>query len=494
MSSTSKKSQSLKEKVVKGTAWTLVGFAAAQVLRLGSNILLARLLFAEAFALMAIVATVLQALAMMSDLGLGPNVIQSKRGDEQKFLDTIWTIQVLRGTALAIIASALAWPVSVFYAANDPAAGELLWLIPLVAVGTFIQSFQSTKLKSANRHLSMGRITLLQLGSQFTGVVVMVFAAWYTRSVYSMAIGGIVTAIVIVVLSVVFLPGQNNKFAWEKAATREIFHFGKWILLSTVLTFVSLQMDKLVFAKIFPLADVGVYGIAAGLALVVVMLMGRFQLTIVLPMYSKLMDGKHTIQLVLAKSKFPILTVGGYMVALLIACGHSFIELTYDSRYQDAAIYLPIIALGVWFIIIEGIYATAYLALGNTKWIAIGNFVKIAVFSVLILPAAKTGGIYLAILSGVLADFLRMMTALYFSRKLSLPAPSQELIMTVLSVGVGYLCLYGMRIAEGYMQLNSLGVLAIQFLLVTIVFAPMFFRVYRELKVLAPITDRGSIA
>ena len=110
MTTTSKKTQNLKKKIVKGTAWTLVGFVVAQVLRLGSNILLARLLFAEAFALMAIVATVLQALVMMSDIGLGPNVIQSKRGDDQKFLNTIWTIQVMRGTVLAIISAALAWP------------------------------------------------------------------------------------------------------------------------------------------------------------------------------------------------------------------------------------------------------------------------------------------------------------------------------------------------------------------------------------------------
>jgi O-antigen/teichoic acid export membrane protein len=455
---------------------------------------LARLLFAEAFALMAIVATVLQALVMMSDIGLGPNVIQSKRGDEQKFLNTIWTIQILRGTVLAVISSMLAWPVSVFYAANDPAASQLSWLIPLVAVGTFIQAFQSTKLKTANRHLSMRRITILQLGSQFCGVVVMVIVAWYTGSVYSMAIGGIVTAIVVTVLSHVFLPGENNRFGWERNATKEIFHFGKWILLSTVLTFISLQMDKLIFAKIFSLADVGVYGIASGLALVVVMLMGKFQLTIVFPLYSKLMDSKDTVRSVLAKSKFPILAIGGYMVALLIACSRSFIELTYDSRYQAAGIYLPILALGVWFTIVEGVYASAFLALGRTKWIALGNLVKIIIFSILIFPAARMGGIYLAIVCGVIAEFFRMLTAIYFSRKLLLPIPIHELLMTVLAVGVGYCSLNVVQITNSYMQLSALWAIVMQFMLVTLLFVPIFLRVHKELKGLTPIADGGAIA
>lgn len=493
MSTINKNLPNLQNKIVNGTVWTLVGFVIAQILRLGSNILLARLLFAEAFALMAIVATVLQALVMMSDIGLGPNVIQSKRGDDQKFLNTIWTIQVLRGTVLAVISAALAWPVSVFYAANDTAASELVWLIPLVAAGTFIQSFQSTKLKSANRHLNIGRITLLQLGSQFCGVVVMVFVAWYTRSVYSMAIGGIVTAIVVTVLSHIFLPGENNKFGWEGNATREIFHFGKWILLSTVLTFVSLQMDKLIFARIFPLADVGVYGIASGLALVVSMLMGKFQFTILFPIYSKLMVSKDVVGSILVKSKFPILAVGGYMVALLIACSGSFIELTYDSRYQDAGAYLPILALGVWFTIIEGVYASVFLALGNTKWIAVGNFVKIVAFSALIFPAAQMGGIYLAIVCGVLAEFLRMLTAMYFARKLHLPVPSHELLMTALSVGIGYCCLKGVQIASGYMQLTAFWAMTMQFMLVSLLFMPMFLKVYKNLKGLTPVADGGTI-
>jgi len=253
-------------------------------------------------------------------------------------------------------------------------------------------------------------------------------------------------------------------------------------------------MDKLIFAKIFPLADVGVYGIASGLALVVVMLMGKFQLTIVFPLYSKLMDSKDAVQLVLVKSKFPILAIGGYMIALLIACSRSFIELTYDSRYQDAGTYLPILALGVWFTIVEGIYASAFLALGNTKWIAVGNLVKIIAFAVLIFPAAQIGGIYLAIVCGVLAEFLRMLAALFFARKLQLPVPKHELLMSVFSIGIGYSSLQSVHFVKDYVQLSAFGAMTVQFVLVTCLFTPLFLRVYKKLKELAPISDGGAIA
>src|SRR5439155_700462 len=56
------------------------------------------------------------------------------------------------------------------------------------------------------------------------------------------------------------------------AAVYSLVHFGKWVFLSTVLTFLVGQTDKLAFAKMtagdpVKLAQFGVYVVAAGLAL-----------------------------------------------------------------------------------------------------------------------------------------------------------------------------------------------------------------------------------
>ena len=58
------------------------------------------LLFPEAFGIMALVSVVLVGLAMFSDVGIGPAISQHKRGDDAAFLDTAWTINVVRGAAL----------------------------------------------------------------------------------------------------------------------------------------------------------------------------------------------------------------------------------------------------------------------------------------------------------------------------------------------------------------------------------------------------------
>ncbi|MEZ6164271.1 MAG: oligosaccharide flippase family protein [Phycisphaerales bacterium] len=72
----------LRAKALRGSGWTLGGFGAQQVLRLGSSLILTRLLFPEAFGYMALASVYMTGLEMFSDIGIRPAIIQNKRGDD----------------------------------------------------------------------------------------------------------------------------------------------------------------------------------------------------------------------------------------------------------------------------------------------------------------------------------------------------------------------------------------------------------------------------
>ena len=73
---------SLKRRVLNAGIWSLAGYGCNQVLRFGSNLLMTRLLVPEMFGVMAIASVVMTGLAMFSDLGLKPSVVQSRRGND----------------------------------------------------------------------------------------------------------------------------------------------------------------------------------------------------------------------------------------------------------------------------------------------------------------------------------------------------------------------------------------------------------------------------
>src|ERR1700688_5276682 len=60
---------------VRGSAWTMVGYGVSQILRLVSTLTLAHLLVPEAFGLVALVNVFLTGLEMLSDLGIGMDVV-----------------------------------------------------------------------------------------------------------------------------------------------------------------------------------------------------------------------------------------------------------------------------------------------------------------------------------------------------------------------------------------------------------------------------------
>ena len=93
----------LRKRVLSAGKWTVAGFAASQAIRFGSNLLFTRLLVPEMFGIMAIAMMLVAGIGMFSDVGLKQNVVQSKSGDDARFLNTAWVTQIVRGLVICLV-------------------------------------------------------------------------------------------------------------------------------------------------------------------------------------------------------------------------------------------------------------------------------------------------------------------------------------------------------------------------------------------------------
>ncbi len=420
----------------QGTIWIAFSFGGGQILRLASNIALAALLFEEAFALMAIVTAVMMGLAMFSDIGLKPSVVQNPRGDEPVFLQTAWTLQVIRGMVLFACALILAWPMARIYGANDPMARELLWLIPLVAFGAVTDGFLSSRMLVAARRMDIVSVTKIEIIVQVITVLLMVGLAWYSRSVYALAFASVAGSALRLWLSYAMLPGAPDKLRLDRASVRAIFGFGKWIFLSTLISFLAIQIDRVLLAAIFPLAEVGVYSIAASLALMVTMLNGALQSSIVFPWYSRMLEQGVELHDAFRRTRIPMLLVVTFLVVLLVTGADDFFKLAYDDRYAKGGDFLPMLAVGVWFSSLSGIYGSAYLAMGKSQWIAVVSAVKVSLFLLFLLAFLRFEySINMAVLAVLCAELITTATSQYLGWKLGLRNLRMELLMLLLLLG-----------------------------------------------------------
>lgn len=378
-----------------GGALTAGSYAVAQALRLASNLVLTRLLFPEAFGVMALVSVVLVGLAMFSDTGIGPAISRSARGDDPAFLDTAWTINAGRGAVLWLLTCALAWPVSRLYDAP-----ELAQLLPAAGLTLLIAGFNPTRIDTANRHLLLGRLTALDLAAQVIGILAMVVLAAMMRSVWALVIGALIGSAAKLVLCRAWLPGPANRLRWEPAAGRELVHFGKWILLSTACGFLLSQGDKAVLGAYLNLAQLGIYNIGYFLASFPMLLAGTVVARIMIPLYRDHPPAASAANAArLARLRLGLsLSVLALLAAVALA-GGPLVRLMYDPRYHPAGVLVTAVAMVQMPAVIGLTYDQSALAAGDGRGYFLLIAAKAAVQTLAFLIGAALAGLGGALLA-----------------------------------------------------------------------------------------------
>lgn len=411
----------------RSAVWTLAGYGGGQVLRLGGNLVLTRLLFAEAFGVMALVSVFMTGLALFSDVGIGPSIIQNRRGDDRRFLNTAWTVQVARGVVLWIAACALSAPFASFY--GEP---TLAWILPVSGLTALLAGFNSTKLFTMNRNLDMKRVIVVDLASQVAGLVVMVGWGVLQPSIWCLVAGGLVTSAGKMALSHLVLTGEKNRFAWDKEAAQSLFAFGRWIFLSTLLTFLVMQSDRLIFGKMIPMSLLGVYSIALMFATLPSIVAGYLGNQVVFPLYSRIHNAGHSIEPVYTRSRWLAMVAGGFLLSNLITAGPAMIRILYDERYHDAGWILQMLACAAWFGVMDATNTPTLLARDKAGWMVAANASKLLAMIGLIPLGFELGGFSGAVLGFVASEVFRYGVSAWATNRSGLTGWPQDLGLTLL--------------------------------------------------------------
>lgn len=355
---------SLKALAVRGSVWTIAGQGAGQLIRLANSLVLTRLLFPEAFGLMSLVWVVMYGLEMFSDVGVGPAIIRDERGDEPDFLNTAWTLQVIRGGILCLGALAVSGPMAAFY--HEPA---LAHLIPVAGLSPLISGFNSTALHTSRRRMEFGRLTILELSQQIVGFVVVVVWAYLRPTVWALVGGALAARAYNAVMTHVFLPGIRNRFHWERSALNTLVGFGKWIFFSSMLSFIAVQSDRLLLGHYLEMSQLGVYSIAVLLSDAVNNLALRVNHGVLFPAYGNIVQRDvERIRGVCYRARRGIDLLFILPVGSLMVLGTWVVGILYDERYHAAGWMLQILCIRVVMACALANGEACLVALGHPKF------------------------------------------------------------------------------------------------------------------------------
>jgi O-antigen/teichoic acid export membrane protein len=361
----------------------MAGYGTGLFLRLLGNLVIARLLSPEVFGIMAVATSIQLVIALTGDIGLRQAVMRSPNIADPRFLNTAWTVQILRGLSIWTLCLLAGGGLYLLDRGGSIAAGSVYGnqvlpaLIAVISFAIVIDSFQSMKVITMGRSLSLGRLTMIELIQMIIGICVAIALAWATRSIWSFVASSIAGSIVNTLGGHLWLPGGRDQIAWDRKAVKELMQFGKWASISSFVGVIASQGNRLLLGAWLTPATLGLFSIASNLSSIVDGVGGRLFGAVSLPALSEIVhEQPHRLREVFYRMRRGADAAYVVSAGFLFASGAAIVNLLYDPRYAAAGQMLQLLSFSLLFSR-YGIVQDVYIALGKANYLTAINTTKL---------------------------------------------------------------------------------------------------------------------
>ena len=403
----------------------MIGFGVGTLMRVGSSIVLTRVIpdAPSVYGVMAIVFSVYGGILLFTDVGVSLLLTQNKRGAEPSFRNTAWTAQVLRGVSIWLLAIAL----SPLFAAAYPDFPGVQQLVIVTALAAVIGGFTSTSAHLFSRNMEVHRLAKLDLIAQLGGTTVTITHALLAPSPWALVSGTLATAATRLVTSHL-MSDMRQRFQWDRVAASHLVTMGRWVFLSTALAFACHQADRLLFAKMITVEQLGIYSIAVRLAHAAADVLRRLSGNVVYPILCRAHHSGGDLSAAFFEHQARVVAAASMALTFLCGGGAAVLDLLYEDEFAAGGWILQIFAVYAW---IDCCLLTprlqVVLAKGQPRWSAAANFTKVIAMIALIWIGYNQFGFPGAVVGYALAELPRYAVTLWGCCNVGVSRPGTDL-------------------------------------------------------------------
>jgi lipopolysaccharide exporter len=359
---------------VKGDLFaTAATFAGSTVVRLCSSLILTRILSPDAYGTIAILMSVVYILVMLSDIGFSVCIVRSVRGEEQSYLNTAWTIRLLRASANATIMYLAAPLIADLYHApvlTDPFRVLSVWFL--------IDGIESTAFPVAIRRKNSRIVMYSELFGTVVSAVFTVVYCYYSRNFWGMLYGALVSRFVVVIVSHWFYREIRPRLQWDWTAAKEIFEYARFVMPASMLSIFINQFDRAIFLRLFNFGLLGIYSLAANISGPVESLISKASQMVLYPRCAhNFRTDRNTFSLkyYLENTRIFISTLAA--PAAIGGAAHFLISTLYDPRYAEAAAVLQAFMVRAVIKAFASPAEDMLIATGESRLVLVGNIYRV---------------------------------------------------------------------------------------------------------------------
>jgi O-antigen/teichoic acid export membrane protein len=243
----------LKRRTAHGAVVSIGAQVANFVLRTGSMMILARLLFPKDFGLVGMVTAFTGFLGLFRDAGLSMATIQRASVTDAQTSTLFW-INVAFGGMLAALTVVAAPILSLFY--HEP---RLFWVTVALGTGFMFNGVGAQHRALLQRSMRFAALVAVDIVSLIAGIAAAIGMAWVGWGYWALVVLNVAPPAVSIValwLATRWVPGRPQR----RSGIRSMLWFGGTITLNNVVCYVAYNADKVLLGRFWGADALGIYG------------------------------------------------------------------------------------------------------------------------------------------------------------------------------------------------------------------------------------------
>ncbi|MEQ1795839.1 MAG: lipopolysaccharide biosynthesis protein [Nitrospira sp.] len=473
---------SLQRKAIRSGVWVGLSSAGVAVLSFARSVILARLLTPEIFGLMAICSMSIRMIEIFTETGFGAALIHRQQRFEDA-RDTAFTLMVLRGVGLSILAFFIAPWAAAFY--NQPILDSI---VAVVGISFILSGCQNVNVIALQKELDFKRLTYFEQAGSVLNFFVSVGFAYVFRSVWALVYAQIAAAAINAILSFVMLPGRV-RFRFNYGIAQELFHYGKFITGLAIVVFLTRELDNLTIGKLLGMDALGYYVVAYTLANIPSTYLSAVLAKVLFPMFSKLQADTAGLGIEYGRGMRVLTAVAVPLSVGIAVLAPEIVAVLYGSRWALAAAPLQILAVFGCFRALWMLNGYLYNAIGKPQIDFYVSLSRLMVMGALLYPLTVSYGIVGASVAVAMPMVVQFFVGVFLSKRfigVSIAATLRPLAIAIGQGAVLVVVLLGAKLfvpsnpVSGLVILMMLGAAACLMLNVQAVLAVWRSRTLRE--------------
>ncbi len=345
--------------------------AMSQVLGLLRNVIIAAVLTDAAdVGVVALLASVLALVELVSDVSTDKVLVQSAKGNEPVLQRTAQSVMVIRGVSQCAVLLAISWPVVWIFDVR-----EAWWAFVCVAAVPLIRGFVNLDPVRRQRELRYGASTLSDLVPSVVATAAAWPLAWWLDSYAAVVCLSIGHALVYVTMTHL-MAERRYGLSWDRESVRTLVAFATPLLFNGILIYLTNQGDRAIIGAAYTLELLGVYYVAGLLIGAPVAMLAKTAVAIGLPMLSRVQDSPGAFVRRYSMCIEWLCVMASLLAVVSMLVGDELIMLISKEKYAAAASYTAFIGAmqAAWVIRVGPTLAA--MARGDTVNALVTNIVR----------------------------------------------------------------------------------------------------------------------